>query len=184
MRIIKLPSLKKANPKKRGPKMAKKRRSAKKRVVISNPKKSRRRRNPVKIYRRRRNPAALSGKGIMEMIKPIGLGVLGYIAISKAISFIPLPENTFKPYIKIGAGVAVSYLGRKYTILKWGGIAYATLTAINQVLAQFPQLSAEDELLGYDENQMLGSQVNFGSQVEFSGEGATSEDMNYTFNGF
>lgn len=158
-------------------------------VISSNPRKKRYYKNPVRMHKKRRhkNPG-ISTRGIMEYIKPIGWGVLGALAINKAVSYIPMkPENPAKEWIKLGSGVAISFFGRKYAFLKWGGIIYSGIQAFNMALAQFPQLGDDEnyELVGYDpEDQLLGSQVMFGSQVEFAGEGPTEQDMNFAFNGF
>lgn len=184
MRILKLKS---RNPKKGRAKMAKKRKKKhhKKVMIISNPRKRRYHSNPVKIHRKRRkNPDMM--KGIMEYIKPIGLGALGAVAINKAVSYIPMEAGKTKDFVKLGAGLGIAYFGRKIPLLKWGGIVYTGYQAFNMIIAQVPQLAGEDDqVYGYDEeDQLLGSQVNFGSQVAFAGEIPTDQDFNASFDGF
>lgn len=170
--------------------MAKRRKKSrgKKAVKITvNPKRKRRyRKNPVRFHSRRkyrRNPAGFSAKGIMEFIKPVALGALGALVINKVIAMVPLaPEKeNLKPWIKLGAGVAIAYFGRKYQIAKLGGIFVATLAVRDMIAEKFPALVAgTDDFDVIDEDQLLGNQVEFmGNQVQFSGAAGVPEDQVY-----
>jgi hypothetical protein len=194
MRVIKprkkAKSKTKKNPKKGRPKMAKKRHH-KKASVKANPKKKRTyrnpkrksRRNPVVIGKRRkarRNPS-FNAKGILEQIKPIAIGALGALIVSKAISYIPLkPEQeNLKPWVKLGAGIAIAYFGRKYKIAQLGGTFVATLAVRDMLAEKFPVLvNGTDDFEVVGENELLenyGRNNFLGSQVNFAGEGFDSE---------
>lgn len=195
MKIVRLKTKKRKNPKKGRPKMAKKRKSSRKKKAVKitvNPKRRRKhRKNPVKFSSRRkyrRNPG-FSPKGILEQIKPIALGAVGALVISKIISMVPIsPEKeNLKPWIKLGAGVGIAYFGRKYSIAKLGGLFIATLAVRDMIAEKFPALVAGTDdyfVEGYDdyEDQLLGNQVAFmGNQVSFAGN--EYPDTTFSLNG-
>ena len=157
---------------------------------------SKKRHNPIKVHHKRRyrkNPK-ISVKGILEQVKPIALGAVGALVISKGISMIPVSAeyDKYKPYIKLASGVAIAYFGKKYAVAKLGGIFVATL-ALRDIIAQyFPSLVSGDDdyqLIDDQSNQMLGAgQVMFGAenfasgQVNFAGQDPFEDP--YNFGGF
>lgn len=165
---------KKVNPMAKHKKHKGKKSHHKSAIVLSNPKRKKRH-NPVKIkHRRRKNPATLSARGIMEQIKPIALGAVGGILISKVLSYIPIDEK-YRPYAKLGVAIALPIFV-KHPIAKLGALFLGTLAVRDMIAVKFPDLVAGDEsaqaLVGYEEydTMMHGGQVQFGAdQVSFAG---------------